>query len=194
MIQGVSQIYAGRASSSPMVDLFITLLSMGMNGYKQVLHNRLEILHKFPKMLSDVAQRHGERLLECPANTISFGITLDTLGQMLSDGEEGSPKEGDEGLRKQQQAVAKDITSFGAMLFSRCVSGTRVVPRHARKKMGQYEFQGFGSSTNDYPHAYMTAACAVGVDAGEINEFLKRLDKTLKDFKKKKNRKATKGT
>ena len=82
------------------------------------------------------------------------------------------------------------------MLFSRCVSGTRVVPRGESKTIGGQDFIGFGSSVTDYPHAYMTAACAIGVTAGEIDEFLLRLDKTLKEFKRKmtKNYPATSET
>ena len=47
------------------------------------------------------------------------------------------------------------------MLFSRCVSGTRVVPRFVTKNMGGQVFCGY------YPHAYMTAACAIGVSLFE---------------------------
>lgn len=66
------------------------------------------------------------------------------------------------------------------------MSGTRVIPRGEIKKMGGIEFRGFGSSVENYPHAYMTAACAIGVSVGEVNEFFARLDKTLKEVKKTK--------
>ena len=58
--------------------------------------------------------------------------------------------------------------------------------------MGGHDFVGFGSSTSNYSHAYMTAACAIGVSCQELDEFFKRLDKTLKEFaaKKKKASKA----
>jgi O-phospho-L-seryl-tRNASec:L-selenocysteinyl-tRNA synthase len=39
-----SKIYPGRASSSPLVDLLITLLSFGRNGYKALLKQRKELL------------------------------------------------------------------------------------------------------------------------------------------------------
>jgi O-phospho-L-seryl-tRNASec:L-selenocysteinyl-tRNA synthase len=181
-IEKVGKVYAGRASSSPIVDLFITLLSMGLNGYKRLLEERITMLEAFPRRLQEVAEKHGERLLVCPSNTISFGITLDGLVRPKSD------TETDEEYFK---AVSKDISSVGAMLFSRCVSGTRVVPRAQSKSMGGEEFAGFGSSTNNYPHAYMTAACAIGVSSQEINEFYKRLDKTLKEFASQRQKKAT---
>lgn len=176
MIASIGKIYAGRASGSPMIDLFITLLSMGLNGYKALLEQRQRLLAEFPERLGQVATKYGERLLTCPSNTVSFGITLDGLAR---------PKSANESEDDYLKSVEKDISRFGAMLFSRCVSGTRVVPRGSTKVMGGQTFQGFGSSVNDYPHAYMTAAVAIGVNDTEIDEFLKRLEKTLKEFKKK---------
>ncbi|MGK3733752.1 MAG: O-phospho-L-seryl-tRNASec:L-selenocysteinyl-tRNA synthase [Bacillariaceae sp.] len=156
---------------------------MGMNGYKRLLKERTSILETFPERLRAVAEKHGERILICPNNTISFGLTLDGLAR---------PKEEDELDENYTQSIAKEITSFGAMLFSRCVSGTRVVPRSQLKNIGGQDFIGFGSSTNEYHHAYMTAACAIGVSIFEIEEFYVRLDKTLTEFKRKKKKKAQK--
>jgi len=85
------------------------------------------------------------------------------------------------------KSVGKEISSFGAMLFSRCISGTRVIPRAQVSKIGDHEFVGFGSSTSNFPHAYMTAACAIGVSAAEVTEFFVRLDKALIEFKSKKS-------
>jgi O-phospho-L-seryl-tRNASec:L-selenocysteinyl-tRNA synthase len=177
IIQNVGKVYAGRASSSPIVDLFITLLSMGLNGYKRLLDQRNNLLDSFSRRLNEVAQKHGERLLHCHDNTISFGITLDSLAR---------PQRDDEALHVYLKAVANDISKFGAMLFSRCISGTRVIPRESTKTLGGLEFKGFGSSVDDYPCAYMTAACAIGVSEAEVSEFFVRLDKTFKEYKKAK--------
>jgi O-phospho-L-seryl-tRNASec:L-selenocysteinyl-tRNA synthase len=176
VIQAVGKVYAGRASSSPIVDLFVTLLSMGMDGYKKLLSDRSQALQTFPQRFDEIAQKYGERLLQCPSNTISFGITLDGLAR---------PKKEDEDQDEYFKSVSSDISSFGAMLFSRCVSGTRVVPRFETTTIGGEEFRGFGSSCDEFPHAYMTAACAIGVGAEELDEFCVRLDKALKEFKKK---------
>lgn len=173
VIENVGKVYAGRASSSPIVDLFITLLSMGLTGYKRLLDERTSMLETFPDRLDSVAKKYGERLLLCPSNTISFGITLDALPRQQRD---------DETTEDYTKAVAKDTSSFGAMLFSRCVSGTRVVPRAQTKVMSGEEFVGFGSSTSNYHSAYMTAACAIGVSKTEIDEFFVRLDKTLGEY------------
>jgi O-phospho-L-seryl-tRNASec:L-selenocysteinyl-tRNA synthase len=134
---------------------------MGFNGYKELLDKRNLQSQSFGSRLQQVAEKHGERVLKL-GNSVSFAMTLD----QISDN-------------------PKDISKLGAMLFSRCVSGTRVVPRGEQKVMGGMEFCGFGSSVDNYPHAYMTAACAIGVTDKELDEFLIRLDKTLKDAKKK---------
>lgn len=170
-------MYAGRASSSPIVDLFITLLSMGMNGYKRLLAERQEMLKSFPSRLNAVAEKYGERILSCPTNTISFGITLDKLPRPRGEDE----REDDVAYLKE---IEKEISQFGSMLFSRCVSGTRVVPRAQSKKMGDHLFFGFGSSVEGYKHAYMTAACAIGLTKKELDEFFVRLDKTFQEKRK----------
>lgn len=137
------------------------------------------MLEAFPSRLQAVAEKHGERILSCPANTISYGMTLDGLAR---------PKTEEESEAEYLKSVAKQISSFGAMLFSRCVSGTRVVPRGEMKVMGGQEFAGFGSSTSNFGNAYMTAACAIGVTSQELDEFFVRLDKTLTEFHTKKNK------
>jgi O-phospho-L-seryl-tRNASec:L-selenocysteinyl-tRNA synthase len=175
IVQNVGKVYAGRASSAPVLDLFITLLSMGLSGYKRLLAKREEILVDFRTSLSAIARKHGERLLECPSNTISLGITLDHLVR---------PRNGGESEDEYLKAVRNQLSYFGSMLFKRCVSGTRVVPRADVKQMGGEVFVGFGSSTDEYPHAYMTAACAIGGSRSEAIQFFSRLDKTMKEANK----------
>jgi O-phospho-L-seryl-tRNASec:L-selenocysteinyl-tRNA synthase len=69
-----------------MVDLFITLLSMGLNGYTAVLEQRIRLLDLFRESLERVASVFGERVLNCPRNTISFGMTLDYLTKLENKG------------------------------------------------------------------------------------------------------------
>ena len=40
LISDISASYPGRASAAPSTDMFITLLSMGVRGYKQLLNIR----------------------------------------------------------------------------------------------------------------------------------------------------------
>lgn len=76
------------------------------------------------------------------------------------------------------------------MLFTRCVSGTRVVPRGQLKSVGGVGFTGYGASVTDYPHDYLTAACAIGLSVAELDEFVVRLDKTLRKAKGEGERKG----
>jgi O-phospho-L-seryl-tRNASec:L-selenocysteinyl-tRNA synthase len=190
VIESISKNYPGRASASPMVDLFITLLSMGLDGYKSILEERVRLVGLFRESLERVASVFGERVLNCPRNTISFGITLDNLVQTDESNISGAFSNvsvDDNDTKMQQDEINSRITKFGSMLFTRCISGTRIVPRCSIKSISGHTFHGFGSSNDYYPSAYMTAACAVGMGEEEMKEFFTRLEKAWVDYSKKKN-------
>ena len=187
VIDSISQNYPGRASASPIVDLFITLLSMGLDGYKRILEERQQLTIDFRRNLEEVAITFDERILNCPRNTISFGITLDNL--VVASDISMIDNDSD---RIRQAEQSKQITKFGSMLFTRCISGTRIVPRNENKNISSHNFIGYGSSHDTYPHAYMTAACAVGMSEGEMNEFFVRLTKCWKDYRTKMKKESMK--
>jgi hypothetical protein len=56
-------------------------------------------------------------------------------------------------------------------------------------------FLGYGSHTNEAypPGPYLTAACALGITKDEVEEFLRRLDRTLSEFPKKRGKSRGKG-
>lgn len=56
-----------------MMDVFITLLELGQEGYKQLLEERKANYIYLRDQLLAVAETFGERLLETPANPISLG-------------------------------------------------------------------------------------------------------------------------
>lgn len=203
MMESISKTYAGRASSSAIIDLFITLLSMGLSGYKRILETRQSLIPHFTTKFHEVATKYGARLLSCPKNTISFAITLDplaTTNELLNlenlDLSAGQKEDDGTSMNKQDdttpclqsqdvqnlQSISKAITYFGSMLFTRCVSGTRVVPVHETKEICGHRFRGYGSSTNEYPYSYLTAACAIGLTKAEMDEFFTRLDKCFHDY------------
>ena len=72
----VSATYPGRASVSPILDLFCTLLHLGVDGWTKLLADRQALMPPFRVQLAALAERHGERLLHTPNNTISMAITL----------------------------------------------------------------------------------------------------------------------
>ena len=192
-VDAVSGCYPGRASMTPILDLFITLLSMGQTGYRRLLEERVRIRADMLMGLRRVCDRHGISLLDAPNNSISTAVSLD--GLLLSVKDEACVSDnildevGVEVCRQAKQAIKKqqsDRLSFlGSMLFQRCVSGCRVVTCTGEaKKVAGVTFMDWGSHINSYPHSYFTVACSVGVTDGDITLFLERLDKVLAKFKK----------
>ena len=70
------QIFAafeGRASAAPTLDLFITLLSLGSRGYRDLLTERKQMYKYLEEKLQECARNNGERLLDVRHNPISLG-------------------------------------------------------------------------------------------------------------------------
>jgi len=172
IVNRIGKAYPGRASAAPIQDLFITLLSMGIEGYKLVLAEREALVQTFRHRLSDLAQQHGERLLISPLNSISFAVSLSTM--------EAHPEE--------EKPQGGGATSLGSMLFKRSVSGTRVVPRDQVATIEGHMFAGFGASVEGYPCSYFTAACALGIREEECELFFKRLEKVFVEIAKKRRK------
>ncbi|KAG9416557.1 hypothetical protein AC1031_000956 [Aphanomyces cochlioides] len=141
-VQEIGKMYPGRASNAPLLDLFITMLHLGRDGYKSLLDERKALVPYFKEQLALAADACGERLLHTPHNDISFCITLaNVIGEKQADA----------------------ATFLGSMLFSRRVSGTRVVSTTDAKTIAGHAFQGFGAHANAYTGPYLTAACAIGM-------------------------------
>jgi len=152
--------YPGRASISPILDLFITLLHLGASGWSDLLKSRRELWPVFQERLRALAAKHGERLLCTPNNNISMAVSL-------------TPPPG-----------SKAPTTIGASLFVRLVSGVRVVtPTDKPKAVCGLSFCSFGSHHERYPTSYFAVACALGITAGDMELFLKRVDKALGEWK-----------
>jgi len=136
--------------------------------YKALLVEREAMADYLQSKLHEVAAKHNERVLSSPNNRISYGVTLDSFAG-----------EGDE-------------TYLGSMLFTRSVSGTRVVPRGKTSNICGIAYEGFGSSHPAYPHSYMTAAAAIGGTRAEVDRFVETLDKTMAAFKQKQAKEGAK--
>lgn len=161
-IDSLEKIYPGRASSSPALDTFITLLHLGWSGYKQLLTTRIAHFTYLKQQLVKIAQKHDERLLVTPHNQMSIGITLASLPNL-------DPSK---------------MTGLGSMLFTRFVSGTRVIPYPGNSKtIGGYTFNTFGAHCDDYVCGYLTCAAGLGITITEIDVFIKRLDTVLSKCK-----------
>ena len=163
----ISKTYPGRASITPVLDVLITLLGMGREGWKRCLHEREELYIYLRDSLQRVADEEGERLLETQDNPISMAITLSTIDD-----------------------AKEEITFFGSMLFSRQVSGTRAVSCKDEANIAGQKLKGFGAHHNEYPVPYLAAAAAIGASTKDAELFIRRLRACFKDYRKRKLRKV----
>jgi len=165
VVDAVSKVYPGRASISPILDLFITLVSMGTTGLKRLLQQRKDVFALLKEGIETLSRDHNERALNSPHNLISIGMTVDS-------------------------SIASDdpliITYLGSMLFARGVSGTRIVNKNETKSIEGFVFRGYGSQCNEYPHAYLTAAAAIGMTADDVAVYIDRLGRCINEFKRQK--------
>uniref|UniRef100_A0A8C8F3I5 O-phosphoseryl-tRNA(Sec) selenium transferase n=1 Tax=Oncorhynchus tshawytscha TaxID=74940 RepID=A0A8C8F3I5_ONCTS len=161
-IQEISRMYPGRASASPSLDVLITLLTLGASGYRKLLAEQKEMYTYLAQELKRLAAAHGERLLHTPHNPISLAMSLDGL----------------------QTQSGKSVTQLGSMLFTRQVSGARVVALGNKQMVSGHMFSGFMSHSEAYPHPYLNAASAVGITRDDVTLCIKRLDKCLKSLRK----------
>ncbi|XP_043828989.1 O-phosphoseryl-tRNA(Sec) selenium transferase [Dromiciops gliroides] len=167
-IQEISKMYPGRASASPSLDILITLLSLGSNGYKKLLKERKEMFLYLSTEIKKLSELHNERLLDTSHNPISLAMSLKTLDERTD----------------------KAVTQLGSMLFTRQVSGARVVPLGILQTVNGYTFKGFMSHANSYPCAYLNAASGIGMKQQDVDLFIKRLDKCLKSVRKEKSKES----
>ncbi|KAK7175865.1 hypothetical protein R3I93_000203 [Phoxinus phoxinus] len=161
-IMEISRMYPGRASASPSLDVLITMLTLGASGYKKLLSERKELYSHLAQELKALAERHGERLLHTPHNPISLAMSLNRL----------------------QTDRNAAVTQLGSMLFTRQVSGARVVPLGVEQTVSGHAFSGFMSHTDSYPCPYLNAASAIGITKEDITLCIKRLEKCLKSLRK----------
>ena len=171
VVGAVNAAYPGRASADPILDVFVTLLGLGRQGWEALLAEREALVPHLKAVLADVALRHGERVLDTPDNPISMGMTLRTL----------LPAAGSDDAT----AAATPVTALGSMLFTRCCSGPRAVPVDECRTVEGHVFRGWMAHAADYPHPYLAAACALGVTRQEIDTFAERLDRALKDARQR---------
>lgn len=177
-VKALSATYPGRASSSPITDMLITLLSMGEEGWKTLLMQRQNVNSHLVRRLAEVASSFGESLLSSPRNSISTAVSLSYL-DISSSCDSNSTNEGEKGLESNNSA--KQGPSFlGSMLFQRGVSGCRVVTATGKVSTVEGEiFKDWGSHYYDTRSSYFTAACAMGTTEVDVDTFITRLKKVL---------------
>jgi O-phospho-L-seryl-tRNASec:L-selenocysteinyl-tRNA synthase len=117
----LSHAYPGRASVTPTMDMFITLLSMGKNGLIDLIQKRKNLFEIFYEKLSQWAKTNDECILSSKQfSPISIAISLKHL-------------------------PIDRLTELGSMLFTRRISGARVVKLGTKQSIDTYEFMNYGA-------------------------------------------------
>ncbi|KAM8704514.1 hypothetical protein ACLKA7_009028 [Drosophila subpalustris] len=161
LLKHLASSYAGRASSSQTLDVFMTLLSLGRMGYLNLLKERRNHFQYLKQRLQQFATMHHEAVPQCPNNDISLALTLSSLSATAGD---------------------RKITELGAMLHTRGISGVRVVSVGQTKSIDGYEFKDFGSHREQLSVPYLTVAASLGVARAEIDKFFEVLEKCWTQF------------
>lgn len=170
LVSDIGKAYPGRASGSPMLDLFITMLSLGASGYQRLLSERKSMYDYLAKAVQECAAKHGQRVLHTPNNPISIAVTLSDVAVDASHSN---------GSGSSSSGSRSDVTEIGSKLFRRNVSGVRVVPGDEVSTVGTHRFVGFGAHCSSYPYAYLTAAATVGMTKDDVDAFVAKLDDVL---------------
>jgi len=154
----VATNYPGRASMSPILDLFITLLEMGKSGYRVLLAKQKANFKFLLDELEQLAAANGCSVLT--SNGISIAFSVENL-----------------------KSKDNDYVDIGSMLFTRNVSGPRIVNCDGVKKVvGAVELVNFGANGVSYSHPYIALACAIGMERHEITQLISKLTAVLDEF------------
>lgn len=165
VLSKITEFYPGRASFGQSMDVLITLLALGSDEYRCMLKERKECFLYLKNELQKLAEKYNEKVFDTPNNPISIGFTLNQFGN-----------------------ITKDLTEIGSMLFTRLVSGVRVIVPGESKSVtpNGHIFKNFGSHSNGSDTPYFTAAAAIGIKREDIDLFIKRLHKILESVKHQK--------
>uniref|UniRef100_UPI00358EDA67 O-phosphoseryl-tRNA(Sec) selenium transferase-like n=1 Tax=Myxine glutinosa TaxID=7769 RepID=UPI00358EDA67 len=163
-VSEVAKTYPGRGSATPSLDLLLSLLSLGVSGWRSALQERKEMYNYLKAQLVEIAKKYGERVLHTPHNPVSLALSLSNLERILG---------------------TTEVMRLGSMLFTRHVSGARVISRGVESVVGGYKFEGFGAHSSHYPCAYLNAAASIGITRKDVDRFIMCLDHCLSSLTKR---------
>ncbi|KRX73088.1 O-phosphoseryl-tRNA(Sec) selenium transferase [Trichinella sp. T6] len=153
IVDSLSKLYPGRASASVSMDFLTTMLAMGERQYHSMRSARVGHFQQLHAGLQAWAAKTNEQIINCPKNNISIAVSLDRLAEKCNDD-------------------INEITRLGSMLFSRNVTGARVVPAGVNKIIEGIEFKNWGAHSSIMRRHYFNAAAAIGMQLHEIERFL----------------------
>ncbi|KAL7684837.1 putative SepSecS/SepCysS family, pyridoxal phosphate-dependent transferase, major [Plasmopara halstedii] len=180
-------IYPGRASSTPTLDFFITILQM---GNRRLLNERKQVAGYMRMKLNAVAMEEGERVLHVLSNEvqmqnnvvcqISFAMTLTTLCPNVTNMQEG--------ILAQVKVIrrCRDVLLSSDCDLHQLAALTRIVSCLDRKDIAGYKFDSYGAHFDGFPVPYVTFACTLGMEQYEVDVFAIKLRKTLQERRARK--------
>uniref|UniRef100_A0A182K3J3 O-phosphoseryl-tRNA(Sec) selenium transferase n=1 Tax=Anopheles christyi TaxID=43041 RepID=A0A182K3J3_9DIPT len=154
-VDAVARLYPGRASGTQHLDVLMTLLSLGRNGYEKLLKERKQAYDKLLEGLTNLAKANNECVLPC-RNPVSIAISLVSF-----------------------ETSSCRLEMIGSMLQKRGVSGCRVVSTADSKTIDGNVFQGWGSHSSKASVPYLTASASLGIKPQDVENFLTKLDEVL---------------
>ena len=163
LLDRLSHAYPGRASITPTTDMFITLLSMGKKGLLDLIQKRKVLFNLFYDKLYQWAQENNECIASSKQfSPISIAISLKHL-----------PNE--------------RLTELGSMLFTRRISGARVVKLGTKQTIDTYEFTNYGAHSSNIQYSYLTVAAAIGIEENDIEVFMMKFDHVYQKLRRNEN-------
>jgi len=80
LVEAISKCYAGRASASPVVQLLVSLLSMGKQGYLSRIEKQQQNHKILEEALTNVGKEFNEQIIECN-NPVSCAMSLKNISK-----------------------------------------------------------------------------------------------------------------
>lgn len=120
LLKHLASSYPGRGSGSQMLDVLMTLISLGRSGYQSLINEREKNFQFLKERLQKFASEHQEMVPQTESNCISLALSLKTFVS---------------------KSTMLTVTELGSMLHTRGVSGLRVVPIGVTKCIEGYELK-----------------------------------------------------
>ncbi|CAI2732700.1 unnamed protein product [Schistosoma spindalis] len=184
LVDFVAKLYPGRASGSPTLDAFATLLYLGNKGWNDLIQQQSICFKRLHNGLKQLSEKFNLKLLDTPLNPISLALSIENLLPKIVTMQKIKNKNNiieD----NQKSEIFHQLTQIGANLFTKGCSGVRVILPSSMQnsiKLDLYEFYGFNSHSSTSRIPYINAASSIGQHQYEIDIFIKKLDKVLQYF------------
>ncbi|CAG9569710.1 SLA/LP autoantigen-like protein [Leishmania major strain Friedlin] len=197
--KAVTALYAGRASMSPIVDLFITALSLGRRGMQALWSDRYKCRARLIRQLRVFARERREVLLvddtdddkadedtvggsqktsnaAAPRNDISVAVTMRAYGLPAAEASSSGAQRGSEQVGKVTNWAA--ARALGAQLFRSAVTGPRVITPapSTPTTIAGCTFRNYGMHQDrEPPCPLLVIACGIGMSESEGDALMARL-------------------